>query len=362
MHPHRERPRDGHPVPGTFVTVPTCLTRQRAHQERPRRHHHHLRALRAIAKSGPHRRQLRRGRRPKAGDGQVAQVAGGALHQAHHLHRAAGGDEELPPPRAVAQAPYQSHPARLELLCAHHARTPRRHRESHRAPRPPLPRIVACGHRHGHTPRRSVHHPQPAPLRTLAGGVEYRNVVHNSAPGVASGARHRVHRSEEPARHPRVGRGLDVQRRRQLQAPVPPPVAEPPAQPLRRIAPLQVPGVEVAGLACLQSQVDRPAPPPRIVDAGDAHRPRCIRVIDDPNMALLSVTRGPQQRKVVPCGLRRRHCDDREHGPEHQCRGQARRGRVTKETTRRPGAPSDLAGPDRAHAFGATRTPRRCLG
>ena len=247
------------------------------------------------------------GRRAVEGDdetaacrrGQIAQAACGALHQAHHLDGPGGGHEELPSSRAVAQATAQAGTARFELLRAERPRSTGRHGEPHITRGPRLPVVVASGDRHRDVGVGSVGHPQPAPLQRVALGDEDRDVVLDSAFGVAPGAHDRVHRGEEPVRHPDVGRRLDVERRGQLQAPVPLPVAESPAQPRRRVAGLEIAGVEVPGLARLQAEGSRAMSRPGVVNAGDAHGAGSTGVVDNPGETVLSMPRGTEQRKGV---------------------------------------------------------------
>ena len=175
VHPHRERLREGHQVSGglvtlplreghqvsgAIVTLPIRLSRRRAHHVRPRRHHHHLRALRAVAKRGPRRQRLWSPALPKTGGGQVGQMAVGALRQAHHLDGPGGGHEELPIPRAITQTPIRGRdPARFELLRAERPRRTGRQDKPHSPTRSRLTIVVAPGDRHRDARVSSVDHP-----------------------------------------------------------------------------------------------------------------------------------------------------------------------------------------------------------
>ena len=80
--------------------------------------------------------------------------------------------------------------------------------------------------------------------------------------------------------------GFDVEGSGEFEAPIPGPVAKAPEQPLRRVACLQIIGVEVPGLSHIQREGDRPMLLTRIVGAVDLHRTCSIRMVDDPGETL----------------------------------------------------------------------------
>ena len=225
-----------------------------------------------------------------------------ALQQTHHLNRPVSRDEQLPLPRTVPETPAEARSPRLQLLRAQHSRLRSPQRETHLSPRGPLTFVVAAFNRHVHAGAGKIHHTQHAALTFIAAGVEDRHVMTLLAIDIDR-ACDLVHGGQESVHGADVRRWVYVEAGVQLQAPVPLSVAQPAGQALRRIALLQITGVEMGGRFRLQGEGDRSVPLSGVVGAVNAHRPCGIGAVDDPGKPLLSTGCGHQQRDDVRRGL-----------------------------------------------------------
>ena len=320
VHPHRKGRAYRHPMQRAFVVLPYPIDFRQAHQVRARWHHHHLRTPRAVAEGRPHRgRRLgfrRTGVAPTR-HRQVGEMSGGRLHRAPHLDIPIRAHEELPLALSVSQATAEAARARFELLRRDLPRPRRRQSQGHLAARRGAAFVVAALNGHPDPAPGEIDQAQPAHLVAVASRVEDRHPMHRLAPHFDRG-HDIVHRGQEPVRGTDVCPHLEVEVRLEPQAPVSLPLTQPPGQALRRVAPLQITGVEVPGLPRAQRQRDRPVTPARVIGAGDADRPCTRGVIDDPGKALLDVARRSEKRKDVVLRFGRR-CHERkpqQHAPE----------------------------------------------
>ena len=223
---------------------------------------------------------------------QIRQMPRRARQQAHHLDGPVRSD--LEPPLALARAKRTTQPfriTRLQLLRREHARRPRRQRQLHRIARR-RPRIVGPLDAHLRRLRPRVDEPQPAHLLVVAPRIER----HHPVPRLTR-RRHIVHRGQKPVPGADVAQHLEVERARELKAPVPVAGTDASRQTLVLGPRLQVPGVEVLGLPRVDGERHRTDVPARVVPGVDAHLTRFIRTVDDSHESLVPPLPPPARRR-----------------------------------------------------------------
>ena len=134
-------------------------------------------------------------------------MAGRALQQAHHPNRAAGGHEQLPLPRTVAQLPAEPRPPGLQLLRAEQLRLPRAKRQAHLPSGRRLPLVVeAFDRRVSLKLRHSMRHDAHATLQGVSLGRAETVRDPNDARGIGDqivlAAEHRMRQQRPTHRAP----------------------------------------------------------------------------------------------------------------------------------------------------------------
>ena len=282
--------------------------------------------------------------------GQVDRVSGARLQQADYLDGSGGGDGEPPPSGPVAESAGEALIAGLDLLRRDAARPAGRQRQAHLASGRRRARIVAPSNRHVDAAVGEIGQAQPAHLVPVAAGVEEGHPMHGVGPDL-DGAGDVVHGGEESVRGMHVCRGLDVEVRGQLQAPISSAVTQTPGQTLGGVAGFEIPGVEVPGLPRAQGQGDGAALLPGVVGGVDDDRAGMIGVIDDPGEPLLGLPRGGEQREGMlrcPCdrilgGCQERDAERQHHGQSRCRRGACERPCIARTRGRRTGAGGDCS-------------------
>ena len=288
-------------------THPRIVHRLDAHRPRPARTVDDARKP-LVPRLLPTRRR-RKQRQPVCSPGirhrrEIRQMPRRTRKQAHHLHRLPRTHHQPPLPRAPTERPLKSPTPRLQLLRAHRARPPRRHRQLHRTAGG-RSRIVNPLDAHPRTLRPRVDQPQPAHLLRVVPRIEYRHPLLR-----LPRRRHIVHRGQKPVLGADVGQHLYVEHARQLQTPVPLARSGLARQRLVRLHPLQVVGVEVHRLPRPEGERHRTVRHPLVVMGLDAHLARRVGAVDDACKALVAplprpARGGREQRNAMPRPRRR---------------------------------------------------------